>query len=150
VDEYFKNHNPGYPTYEFTGLQSLGSNGGIYNKGGRAFPDVAANGAHLVNFMDGEFTPGGQAGTSLATPIFASLVTMINQERTVAGKGPVGFINPVIYKHPEVFNDITRGGAPGCHTQGFSAVEGVSDYKRVNHEDMLIIWQSSSGIQLLV
>ena len=131
-------------------MQSLGSNGGIYNKGGRAFPDVAANGAHLVNFLDGVFTPGGQAGTSLATPIFASLVTMINQERTLAGKGPVGFINPVIYKHPEVFNDITQGGAPGCNTQGFSAVEGVSDCKKVSSGDMLMMGNTFSGIRLQV
>lgn len=122
VDEYFKNHNPGYPTYKYTGTDSLGANGGIYASGGRAIPDVAANGANLAFVIDEQFVP--EEGTSLSAPIFASVITMINQERTNAGKGPVGFINPVIYKHPEVFNDITTGDAPGCHTSGFSAVEG--------------------------
>ena len=81
--------------------------------------------------MNGEFPPSGEAGTSLSSPIFASMITMINQERTLVGKGPVGFVNPVIYKHPEIFTDITRGGAPGCNTPGFSAVEGVSAHMRV-------------------
>ena len=124
VDEYFKNHDPGYPTYKYTGTGSIGANGGIYASGGRAIPDVSANGAHLAFIFDEHFFPGGEAGTSLSAPIFASIITMINQERTNAGKGPVGFINPVIYKHPEVFNDITMGSAPGCKTAGFSAVEG--------------------------
>ena len=124
IEPYFKNHDPGYPTYKYTGHESLGSDGGIYASGGRAFPDVAANAAHLAVYVLGSFFPQGETGTSLSAPIFASIMTMINQERTNAGKGPVGFINPVMYKHPEVFNDITLGSAPGCHTPGFSAVEG--------------------------
>lgn len=124
-DEYFDKHDPGYPTYKYTSRDSVGANGGIYAHGGRAVPDVAANGAHLACFLGGEFYPHhGETGTSLSSPIFASLITLINQERTNAGKGPVGFINPVIYKHPEVFNDITLGHVPGCNTSGFSAVEG--------------------------
>lgn len=124
VDEYFKKHDPGYATYDYTGVDSIGTNGGIYAKGGRAFPDIAANGAHMATFLKGEFYPQGETGTSLSAPIFASIITLINQERTNAGKGPVGFVNPVIYKHPELFTDITRGNAPGCDTSGFSAVEG--------------------------
>lgn len=26
------------------------------------------------------------------------MITLINEERTVAGKGPVGFVNPVLYE----------------------------------------------------
>lgn len=43
---------------------------------------------------------------------------------TISTTGPVGFINPVLYEHPEVFNDITSGHNPGCGTYGFEAVEG--------------------------
>lgn len=46
------------------------------------------------------------------------------EERVAAGKGPLGFINPVLYRHPEVLNDITNGTNPGCGTEGFSAAEG--------------------------
>jgi len=36
----------------------------------------------------------------------------------------VGFVNPVLYAHPEMFNDITLGDNPGCGTNGFEAVPG--------------------------
>ena len=78
----------------------------------------------MATFLYGDWYTEGETGTSLSAPIFASIITLINQERTNAGKGPVGFINPVIYKHPELFDDITRGNVPGCNTAGFSAVEG--------------------------
>ena len=123
VNTYFKDHDTGYPTYIYNGKQSVGANGGFYASGGRAFPDVSANGAHFPMFVGGEFTPG-EGGTSMSTPIWASIITMINQQRSCHGKGPVGFINPVIYKHPEVFNDITTGTAPGCGTAGFPVCEG--------------------------
>jgi tripeptidyl-peptidase-1 len=51
-------------------------------------------------------------------------VTLINEQRLKAGKGPVGFINPVMYQNPQVFNDITKGNNEGCDTKGFSAVPG--------------------------
>jgi tripeptidyl-peptidase I len=48
----------------------------------------------------------------------------INEARIAAGKGAVGFINPVLYQHPEVFNDITNGSNAGCLSEGFHAVKG--------------------------
>lgn len=62
--------------------------------------------------MEGNFTLEG--GTSASSPIFASLVNRIVEERIRTGKGPVGFINPALYQHPEVLNDITNGTNPGC------------------------------------
>lgn len=49
---------------------------------------------------------------------------MINDERAARGKGPVGFINPTLYKNPQIFNDITSGCSPGCYTDGFAAAPG--------------------------
>lgn len=51
-------------------------------------------------------------------------MTLINEQRLKAGKGPVGFINPVMYQNPQVFNDITKGNNEGCDTKGFFAVPG--------------------------
>ena len=51
-------------------------------------------------------------------------ITQINQERSLAGKGPVGFINPVLYANPWALNDIKNGSNPNCGTAGFDAVEG--------------------------
>ena len=122
VDAYFRDHNPGYPTYVYNGTSSVGAHGGIYAAGGRAIPDVAANGQHLASFIFGEFDP--TAGTSIAAPIFASIINLINEERTAAGKGPVGFVNPVLYANPGAFNDIMTGNNPGCNTEGFHAAPG--------------------------
>lgn len=124
ADEYFSAHAPDYRTYEYTGRDLVGSNGGIHARAGRGIPDLAANGAHMPQFWKGKVYPTQQAGTSLSTPIVASMITMINQQRTLVGKGPVGFINPVIYQHPEAFTDITRGVNPGCGTEGFPATKG--------------------------
>lgn len=56
--------------------------------------------------------------------MFAAIVTRINERRLAAGKSPVGFINPTLYAHPYVLNDIKNGSNPGCNTNGFQAVEG--------------------------
>lgn len=66
----------------------------------------------------------GVGGTSASAPIFASIVNLLNEERLEQGKGPIGFLNPTIYKHPEMFNDITIGSNPGCGTDGFPASPG--------------------------
>lgn len=49
------------------------------------------------------------AGTSASSPIFASVVALLNDELLGKGKAPMGFMNPWIYAHPEAFNDITDG-----------------------------------------
>ena len=119
---YFSEHDPGYPYYNYTGNASIGANGGLYNRAGRGFPDVSASGLFLLNIDGGCVVL--QGGTSASTPIVASIVTLINNERLNAGKSPVGFINPTLYANPGAFNDITQGHNIGCRTNGFSAVEG--------------------------
>jgi subtilase family serine protease len=56
-------------------------------------------------------------GTSAATPIFASIIYLLNEERIAVGKKPIGFLNQILYAHPEVFNDITEGYNLGCNAQ---------------------------------
>jgi tripeptidyl-peptidase-1 len=48
----------------------------------------------------------------------------INEERFAIGKGPVGFVNPILYAFPWVLNDITNGTNVGCGSQGFHAAPG--------------------------
>ncbi|TVY16819.1 Aorsin [Lachnellula arida] len=123
VSDYFKNHDPGLPYYTANAdATNIGAGGGVYNRAGRGFPDVSANGAQLRAFNN--LTDGHWYGTSLAAPIWGSIITLINEERTAAGKGPVGFINPTLYANTSVFNDIKNGSNPGCGSSGFAAVEG--------------------------
>ncbi|KAL9093502.1 MAG: hypothetical protein Q9165_003897 [Trypethelium subeluteriae] len=123
VATYFANHDPGLPYYIANDdASNIGEGGGIYNRAGRGFPDVSANGAELLASNDLQILHF--YGTSLAAPIWGSIITLINEERTAVGKGPVGFLNPTLYANPGVFNDIKNGSNPGCGSQGFSAVEG--------------------------
>ena len=96
----------------------------IYNNSGnsRAYPDVSAIGLNIPTVYLG--STYGIGGTSASTPIWGSIVTLLNEARIAAGKGPIGFLNPTLYAHPEAFNDITVGGNPGCGTEGFNAEPG--------------------------
>ena len=94
--------------------------------------------------MGEQFSING--GTSASAPIFASLITAVNDARIAVGKKPVGWINPAVrvlahlllpvqrlifdllqlYSSSFVdsFNDVTNGTNPGCGTEGFRASPG--------------------------
>ena len=146
VSEYLANHNtlPYYITN--ADASNIGENGGVYNRAGRGFPDVSANGAFLLVYnnltrltffgtsklrlsisFEREYHLHAELWspyTGLSSPIFASVITLINEERTAVGKGPVGFVNPTLYEHPYVLNDITNGSNPNCGSSGFQASTG--------------------------
>ncbi|KAH6662834.1 peptidase S8/S53 domain-containing protein [Halenospora varia] len=96
----------------------------IFNNSGtsRAYPDVSAIGLNVTVVIRG--ITQGAGGTSASTPIFASIVTLLNEARMSKGKGPIGFLNPTLYSHPEAFNDITVGKNSGCGTEGFKCQPG--------------------------
>jgi subtilase family serine protease len=39
-------------------------------------------------------------GTSLATPLFAGVLALVNEHRSFHASGPVGFVNPALYRLP--------------------------------------------------
>jgi tripeptidyl-peptidase-1 len=88
--------------------------------------------------------PGTLGGTSASAPVFASIITRINEERLNAGKSAVGFINPTLYANPGAFNDITIGSNPNCDSGGFNAVSYIdsSALSRTN-----IVFSQLVGIQ---
>ncbi|KAJ6482749.1 family S53 protease [Mycena sanguinolenta] len=109
---------PKYQTADVAAyLNTLGAtNSGRFNRNGRGFPDVAAQG---VNF---EFTWSKQTnsfvllgttdGTSCSSPTFASVTA-------------TGLPQPFLVHESRVaLNDITSGNNPGCNTNGFPAVAG--------------------------
>ncbi|KAK3306236.1 peptidase S8/S53 domain-containing protein [Chaetomium strumarium] len=96
--------------------------GKLFNKAGRGYPDVSAIGENFRVVLRGH--PNRMHGTSVAAPIWASILTLINEERLAAGKSTVGFVHQVLYEHPEVFTDITTGSNPGCGGDGFQVNEG--------------------------
>ena len=56
---------------------------------------------------------GGHAqpvgGTSASTPLFAGLVSLLNDARMAAGKPALGYLNPWVYANPSIFTDVTVG-----------------------------------------
>ncbi|KAK4075354.1 uncharacterized protein Triagg1_4475 [Trichoderma aggressivum f. europaeum] len=80
-----------------------------FNSQGRGFPDVSALGWNVLNVFGAEKEIVSQGGTSASTPIVAALINRINDERLKAGKSTLGFVNPVIYKNPQMFDDVTKG-----------------------------------------
>jgi tripeptidyl-peptidase-1 len=121
VERYLDKYSPGYKSYSRP-ADAIGANGGVFNRLGRAYPDVAANGDNILMYNRGKLGTGG--GTSASAPIFGAIINRINEERLARQKVPVGFINPVLYSHPEILNDIVNGSNPGCGTGGFTAVPG--------------------------
>lgn len=98
VDEYLDKVGPtlGFGSYNQTIVDGNFSNvtSGVFNRGGRAYPDVAAVGDRQVVLYGGAWYTVG--GTSLSAPVFASVLTLINEKRLAAGKPTVGFVNPVL------------------------------------------------------
>jgi tripeptidyl-peptidase-1 len=144
VAKYFATAHLKYPYYsEFE--VDVNTTKGLYNRIGRGYPDVASNGAFMTAFVNGQLDPSNWFGTSLASPTFASVLTLvipqlvlppncngtpinieiqINEERFAIRKGPVGFVNPVLYANPWVLNDIKNGTNLGCDSDGFQAIPG--------------------------
>ena len=92
----------------------------------RAVPDVAAVsvsnasgtpdvGAVIV--LNGQDT--GEEGTSLATPVWAGIVALVNQARSNLGLGSLGLLGPWVYplNGTSAFRDITSGNN-GAYSAG--------------------------------
>ena len=78
----------------------------------REDPDVSALAGSFpyLDYVDG--TWGSWGGTSLAAPLWASLIALSNASNTCRGKD-IGFANPILYQvaatDPSAFNDVTVG-----------------------------------------
>lgn len=103
-----------------TGLGSV--NQGRYNPKGRAYPDISAQGVNIAIVLKGAETL--VEGTSASAPIVASIVALLNDKLISKNGKPLGFLNPLLYSHPGIFNDITAGNNPSCGTNGFPATAG--------------------------
>ena len=91
---------------------SMASNQGSATQ--RNIPDVALTADNIFVLSDNG-SSGSYGGTSCATPLWAGLAALANQQAAALGNAPVGFINPVIYGigsgagYAQAFNDITKG-----------------------------------------
>ncbi|TKA81720.1 hypothetical protein B0A49_00609 [Cryomyces minteri] len=104
-----------------TGL--AGRHDGLYNKTGRAYPDLAAQAQHFVTVWNGSEVL--LDGTSASTPAAAAVIALVNDALLARGKPPLGFLNPWLYRLGfKGLNDIISGSAIGCGGDGFPAEAG--------------------------
>ncbi|KDQ58299.1 hypothetical protein JAAARDRAFT_177501 [Jaapia argillacea MUCL 33604] len=104
-------------------LDTIGSlNTGKFNATSRAFPDISAQGTNVGFAIDGAASLF--SGTSCSTPIFSSVIALLNDRLRAVDRPPLGFLNPFLYANPSVFNDITHGSNLGCGSTGFPVEVG--------------------------
>eukprot|EP01091_Cochliopodium_minus_P008042 TRINITY_DN1793_c0_g1_i1.p1 TRINITY_DN1793_c0_g1~~TRINITY_DN1793_c0_g1_i1.p1 ORF type:complete len:751 (-),score=152.81 TRINITY_DN1793_c0_g1_i1:132-2357(-) len=116
-----------------------------FNPNNRAYPDVVACGDRILIIMGGNICVS--AGTSASTPIFAGIVSLLNDARLNANKKPLGFLNPLFYQmqtnNTNTFHDITVGTSAwstsprackygyGC-SSGWDAASGLGSINYAN------------------
>lgn len=104
-----------------------------YAAGGRATPDVSLLGEQFAVEVQGQIELVG--GTSASTPTWGAIISLLNEEclSVSVGKKTLGFVNPLFYKNPDAFTDITAGSnaigenmASGWKcTKGWDAATGL-------------------------
>jgi tripeptidyl-peptidase-1 len=100
-----------------------------YNTTGRGFPDIASTSLNFLAYLTAFHIL--VSGTSGSAPAVAGMVSAVNARRVKAGKGRLGFMNPMLYANGDVAaRDVTHGwnnctAAPAfCCKVGFTAAEG--------------------------
>merc|ERR1719409_1072333 len=99
----------------------------MFPRGGRATPDVSGLGEGYQVIIHGR--PESVGGTSASAPMFAGLVSLLNEARIAKGQPAMGHLNPWIYKNAAAFTDITRGHnfwgrGPFIEPYGFNCTVG--------------------------
>ncbi|KAI1998222.1 Tripeptidyl-peptidase sed2 [Ophidiomyces ophidiicola] len=107
------------PTYQNQAVSAFLSQLGdkfsqYFNRNGRGFPDVAAQGVDYAVYDHGRVRPVG--GTSASAPTIAAIISNLNEVRLSQGKPVLGFLNPWLYsKGHQGFTDIVNGAGTGCN-----------------------------------
>ena len=90
--------------------------GDFVSGGGREVPDVSLNAKPSSGyFVYYNNTWDEAGGTSFGAPIWGGIISLENQVRLAKSEGPIGFLNPAIYKilnsanYSVSFNDVTSG-----------------------------------------
>lgn len=99
------------PSYQVPFITSSNKGSSTY----RNIPDVSWVAFDIFIYYNGG-TAAAIGGTSAATPLWAGLMALMNQQALKVGKGPVGFANPYLYslasdsaKYSSCFHDVADG-----------------------------------------
>jgi uncharacterized repeat protein (TIGR01451 family) len=112
----------------------------------RNVPDVALT-ADNVHVVYGSGNSGIFGGTSCATPLWAGLTALVNQQAVASGQATVGFLNPALYNigksasYTSDFHDTTTGN--NFSSSSPSKFSAVADY------DLCTGWGTPNGTNLI-
>lgn len=112
----------------------------------RNIPDVAMV-ADNIEAIFNNGTTSGYYGTSCATPLWAGFMALVNQQATLTGRPPAGFINPAIYaigtgtNYGVMFHDITNGNNTSSNSPNL--------YYAVPGYDLCTGWGTPNGSNLI-
>jgi tripeptidyl-peptidase-1 len=87
VNSFLKSNKLPFSSYNVSAGDSIGAKGGVFNKGGRGYPDVSANGAQFEAFIAGRLESSW--GTSLAAPIWGGVITLVRNLSTGSTKDSI-------------------------------------------------------------
>jgi kumamolisin len=116
----------------------------------RSFPDVAFNadqnsGEQIwTQYGSSSGTPAWMTvgGTSMAAPQWSGFMALVGEARTKAGKGTLGFLNPILYnlstaEQAKVLHDVTKGNNGFAAGIGWDAVTGLGSMQADKLLDLL-------------
>ena len=118
----------------------------------RNIPDVALTADNVYVISGGSAVgSGGTGGTSVAAPLWAGFMALVNQQAAANGNPPAGFINPVIYaigeglnpnySYAACFHDTTAGNNYWSSSS--------SQYPAVTGYDLCTGWGTPNGQNLI-
>ena len=117
----------------------------------RNIPDVSmvADNMNIVwgNDFIGQSTDLPEGGTSLAAPLWAAYMALVNQQAAANHQPPIGFANPVLYaigkstNYHSCFHDITSGN-------NFTP-DSPSKYSATSGYDLCTGWGTINGANLM-
>ncbi|KAF7193047.1 Tripeptidyl-peptidase sed3 [Pseudocercospora fuligena] len=97
------------PAYIDSHVPSSYRNLSGFNASGRGIPDLSAFSTSFPTVTNNSTIPVG--GTSAAAPLWAAIITLLNDYEISRGRPTLGFINPWLYSLPNgTLHDITQGG----------------------------------------
>jgi hypothetical protein len=113
----------------------------------RNIPDVAMIAENVLVIFNATNRQAFVGGTSVSSPLWAGFMALVNQQGSLRGRPPVGFLNPTIYalgqstNYTAALHDITVGNNTNSSSPTlFSAVPGY---------DLCTGWGTPKGTNLI-
>lgn len=101
IESYFDEVSLAFTGYETAGDDFSEVGDGVYHIGGRGYPDVSAIGDYFVLYSEGGWYTVG--GTSLSSPVWGAVLTLVNEHRLAANKTTIGFVHEILVSRSAPF-----------------------------------------------